>query len=65
MEFGRWQTWHFAWRIGATSFANVTASVCDDRGADVAASVTIATVPALKAASERPGEVIMVHPPAL
>jgi hypothetical protein len=20
---GRWQTWHFTWRIGATSFVNV------------------------------------------
>src|SRR5260370_20479637 len=31
----RWQSWHFAWRIGATSFANVTRF---DEGVDCAIS---------------------------
>src|SRR5258706_2042514 len=40
---GRWQTWHFAWRIGATSLVNVTA--CDTGGAGAcAAEVPIAPV---------------------
>ena len=25
---GRWQTWQLRWRIGATSFANVTGGAC-------------------------------------
>jgi hypothetical protein len=47
----RWQSWHFAWRIGATSFVNVTSF---DAGVDCAVSDEPKTTNAANAAAPNP-----------